>query len=455
MEELYAFKPKIYSVSELNFEIRKNLETSYFDVWVEGEVSNFYLHNQRNMYFDLKDEYSKIKVVMFYENNKNLLFDIEDGLHILVNGYLTVYEKRGEYQIVALDVKPIGKGALILAFEQLKAKLEKNGYFDRVHKKEIPLLPKKIGVVTSTGGAVLRDMVFVLNRRFENFHLIVRNVNVQGVTSPDEICEALDDLCEYKVDVIIIARGGGSLEDLWAFNTEKLAEKIFNCPIPVISAVGHETDFTISDFVADVRAATPSVAAEMVIVNKQEVIKSLAQMVSKLRNMIYNKVMLGRRELSFLINRRFFKRPQTMFLRQRQELDDQSKKLKDNTRRTLERKEKRLAEARRLISKKDILGKISTLRMVTQNLSKNLVSNLKNNIISKENRLKLLLKTLQSRSPVSLLAKGFSIVYHAGYDKVIKSVDEVEENQKLRIILQDGILLSKVLSRLHKKFSLE
>ncbi|MDY0028014.1 MAG: exodeoxyribonuclease VII large subunit, partial [Candidatus Humimicrobiaceae bacterium] len=241
-------KSKIYTVSELNQEIRKSLEMGYHDIWLEGEVSNFYFHDKKHMYFDLKDEKSKIKVVMFQNSNRNLIFDIEEGLYIIVNGYVSVYEKRGEYQIVALDALPVGKGALILAFEQLKAKLEKKGYFDSAHKKSIPALPGKIGVVTSVDGAVIRDIILVLEHRFENFHLIVRDVNVQGITSSNEICEAIDDLCEYGVDVIILARGGGSLEDLWAFNTEEVAEKIYNCPIPLISAIGHETDYTISDF---------------------------------------------------------------------------------------------------------------------------------------------------------------------------------------------------------------
>ena len=272
MEGSNPLKSKIYTVSELNLEIRKNLESNYLDIWLEGEVSNFYFHDKKHMYFDLKDENSKIRVVMFHNNNKNLLFNIEEGLHILINGYVSVYEKRGEYQIVALSARPVGKGSLILAFEQLKEKLEKKGYFDRIHKKNVPILPKKIGIATSIGGAVIRDIISVLERRFKNFHLIIRDVNVQGITSSDEICEAIDDLCQYGADVIILARGGGSLEDLWAFNTEKLAEKIFDCSVPLISAVGHETDYTIADFVADKRAATPSVAGEIVILNKTEAV---------------------------------------------------------------------------------------------------------------------------------------------------------------------------------------
>src|SRR4030066_1012643 len=289
MKDSINLKSRIYTVSELNLEVRKSLEKDYSLIWVEGEVSNFYFHDKKHMYFDLKDERSKIKVVMFQSNNKNLLFDIEEGLHILINGYISVYEKRGEYQIVAVDARPVGKGSLILAFEQLKEKLEKKGYFDRIHKKNIPILPKKIGIATSIGSAGIKDIILVLKDRFENFHLIVRDVNVQGITSGDEICEAIDDLCQYGVDVIILARGGGSLEDLWAFNTEKLAEKIFNCPLPLISAVGHETDYTISDFVADMRAATPSVAGQLVILSKMEAVGKIKDLNKRMTHLIYSK----------------------------------------------------------------------------------------------------------------------------------------------------------------------
>src|SRR4030042_2753647 len=297
MKDSITLKSKIYTVSELNLEIRKSLEKDYSLIWVEGEVSNFYFHDKKHMYFDLKDECSKIKVVMFQSNNKNLVFDIEEGLHILINGYISVFEKRGEYQVVALDARPVGKGSLILAFEQLKEKLEEKGYFDRIYKKDIPILPAMIGVATSIGGAVIRDIIHVLKQRFENFHLIIRDVNVQGTTSSDEICEAIDDLCQYGVDVIILARGGGSLEDLWAFNTEKLAKKIFDCSVPLISAIGHETDFTISDFVADFRAPTPSIAAEIVILSKNDAIENIKKLFQKMHNIISTKLFISRREL--------------------------------------------------------------------------------------------------------------------------------------------------------------
>jgi len=409
MEDGIALKSKVYTVSELNLEIRKSLEKDYSLIWVEGEVSNFYFRGKKHMYFDLKDESSKINVVMFHNNNKNLIFDIEEGLHILVNGYISVYEKRGEYQIVALDARPVGKGSLILAFEQLKEKLEKKGYFDRIYKKEIPILPAKIGVATSIGGAVIRDIIQVLRYRFENFHLIVRDVNVQGSTSSDEICEAIDDLCQYGVDVIIIARGGGSLEDLWAFNTEKLAKKIFDCPIPLISAIGHETDYTISDFVSDKRAATPSIAGQLVILSKTEAVEKIKNLNKRISHLTDTKITMLKKEVNFFIKRRIFIKSETLLNRFNQ---------------TASEFHGRLIE---------IMKKI--IRMRQENL-------------------KLILGNLKEKNPITVMDRGFAIIYKAEEDKGVRSINEVDINQKVRIILRDGILSARIFDKIYKKLEL-
>ena len=343
MKDSITLKSKIYTVSELNLEIRKSLEKDYSLIWVEGEVSNFYFHDKKHMYFDLKDERSKIKVVMFQSNNKNLVFDIEEGLHILINGYISVFEKRGEYQVIALDARPVGKGSLILAFEQLKEKLEKKGYFDKIYKKDIPILPAKIGVATSIGGAVIRDIIQVLKHRFENFHLIIRDVNVQGSTSSDEICEAIDDLCQYGVDVIILARGGGSLEDLWAFNTEKLAKKIFDCPIPLISAIGHETDYTISDFVSDIRAATPSVAGQLVILSKMEAVGKIKGLNKRMAHLIDSKIAILKKETNFIIRKRIFIKPETLLNRFNQPVSEFHDKLIGNMKEIIRMRQEKIS----------------------------------------------------------------------------------------------------------------
>lgn len=292
---------KIYTVSELNFELRNLLEGNYPDIWLEGEISNFHHHISGHMYFDLKDESSKIKMVMFQGDNRYLKFKPEDGMKVLARGGLTLYSRKGEYQIVIRYMEPRGKGALLLAFEQLKKKLKVEGLFNVKYKKPIPFLPSKIGVVTSLGGAVLHDIMNVLNRRFGNFHLIISPASVEGETASNEICNAIENLNSYKdVDVIILARGGGSLEDLWAFNTEEVARAVFASEIPIVSAVGHETDFTISDFVADMRAPTPSAAAELVVPEKSELLNQIFSYVNRLRESLPRVTTNLRNQLNYL-----------------------------------------------------------------------------------------------------------------------------------------------------------
>lgn len=445
---------KIYTVSELNSNIRKSLESSYSDIWLEGEVSNFYFQDKKHMYFDLKDEKSKIRVVMFHQNNRNLLFDIEEGLHILVNGYISVYEKRGEYQLIALDARPVGKGSLILAFEHLKEKLEKKGYFESILKKRIPVIPGKIGIATSAGGAVISDIISVLKRRFKNFHLVLRDVNVQGITSADEICSAMDDLTEYGVDVIILARGGGSLEDLWAFNTEMLADKIFNCPIPVISAVGHETDYTISDFVADKRAATPSVAGEIVILNKTEAVENLKEINKKIKNLLKSKISKYKREVGFLIDRRIFIKPELILGRFSQAAGEARIKLMENLRKVIAAKAGSVSEYYRRVDERNILRKIYAFKMEIKNKNIVMISNIKNYLLSKKNELKMILKILQDNNPIAVMNRGFALIYKEKVDKNIKGIDEVKINQKVRIMLRDGVLKAKIFDRIYKKSEL-
>ena len=454
MEDSTTLKSKIYTVSELNLEIRKSLEKDYSLIWVEGEVSNFYFRDKKHMYFDLKDESSKIKVVMFYNNNRNLIFDIEEGLHILINGYISVYEKRGEYQVVALDARPVGKGSLILAFEQLKEKLEKKGYFDRIYKKEIPILPAKIGVATSIGGAVIRDIIQVLRHRFENFHLIVRDVNVQGSTSSDEICEAIDDLCQYGVDVIIIARGGGSLEDLWAFNTEKLAKKIFDCPIPLISAIGHETDYTISDFVSDKRAATPSIAGQLVILSKMEAVEKIKNLNKGMAHLAGTKITMLKKEINFFIKKRIFVKPETLLNRYSQTASEFHGKLVENIKKIIRMRQENISGYRQLIDKKNIFKKIYLYKMTIRNIDVRMISGVKNYLNFSKGKLKLILENLKEKNPITVMDRGFAIIYKAEEDKGVRSINEVDINQKIRIILRDGILNARIFDKIYKKLEL-
>ncbi len=448
-------KTKVYTVSEINLAIKRAMESSFFNIWVEGEVSNFYFHNRRHMYFDLKDEHSKIKVVMFYQNNKGLLFEIEDGMHLMAKGYVSLYEKRGEYQIIATDIKPVGKGSLILAFEQLKAKLEKKGYFKKAYKKIIPLLPERIGLVTSTGGAVIKDIISVLNRRSDSYHLLVRNVNVGGAASCDDICSAIDDLSDYEVDVIILARGGGSLEDLWGFNTEVLADKIFSCRIPVISAVGHETDFTICDFVADVRAATPSVGAELSILNKIQTAEQITDQTLRSKTIILSKINLYKRELDYLINRKVFKHPRSLIVQKLQTLDELGANIRNLGQYMVRSKKDRFISASYKLSGRDFLGRVKNKKLILAGLSSDFLYRIREQMARKKAKIEVLLKGLQTSSPAAIIGKGYGILYREKKDICLNSIEDVSIGEIIRVLLRDGILLAQVTGKIKKNWRVE
>ncbi|HEY7698120.1 MAG TPA: exodeoxyribonuclease VII large subunit, partial [Vicinamibacteria bacterium] len=264
----------VYSVTELTREIKLNLERSFASLWVAGEISNLKQHSSGHYYFTLKDDQAQIPAVLFRGSTRHLRFRPQDGMAVLVWGHVTVYEPRGQYQIRVERMEPRGKGSLQLAFEQLKEKLSKEGLFETSRKRPMPLLPQRLGIVTSPSGAALRDLCRILHRRFPNLEVLVYPAQVQGDLAAAEITKGVQVLNrlakENAFDVLIVTRGGGSLEDLWPFNEESVARAIATSAIPVMSAVGHEVDFTIADFVADVRAPTPSAAAEMVVRNKEE-----------------------------------------------------------------------------------------------------------------------------------------------------------------------------------------
>src|SRR3954466_917104 len=261
---------RVLSVTELTVRVRDLLEAEFFEVWVEGELSNCRVWNTGHLYFTLKDGASQVKAVIFRSALRYLKFKPADGLRVVARGRVSVYEPKGEYQLVCEHLEPHGLGARQLAFDQLKKRLQDEGLFDAARKRQLPALPRKIGIVTSLDGAAVRDIIKVLGRRHANAHLIVCPARVQGEDAAPEIARALRQIARVPgVDVVIVGRGGGSIEDLWAFNEELVARAIARVPVPVISAVGHETDFTIADFVADVRAPTPSAAAELVVSAKQ------------------------------------------------------------------------------------------------------------------------------------------------------------------------------------------
>lgn len=271
-------EPRIYTVSELSGGIKYLLETSFRELWVEGEISGLKISSLGHTYFELKDANSNISGVMFRGFAANLKFDLANGLLVRVRGNITTYDRQSKYQLMAKEIVPAGIGPLQLAFEQLKKKLQSEGLFDPARKRPIPALPQKIAVVTSPTGAAIRDILSILKRRYANMHIIIAPVKVQGAGSKEEIAQAIKDLNAGfpDIDVMLVGRGGGSMEDLWAFNEEIVARAIAGSKIPVISCVGHETDFTIADFVADLRAPTPSAAAELVVKSKVELAANIA-----------------------------------------------------------------------------------------------------------------------------------------------------------------------------------
>jgi len=313
----------IYTVSELTKYIRVILEDSFPGVWIEGEISNFTLHSSGHMYFSLKDANAVLKCAMFRRANEKLKFKPKDGMKVICFGSISVYEARGDYQIIIEEIEPKGVGALQLQFQQLKEKLTKEGLFDEHHKVPIPFLPTRIGIVTSPTGAAIRDILNIARRRFSNVEIIINPVRVQGDLAKDEIAAAIRQFNELKnIDVMIVTRGGGSLEDLWPFNEEVVARAIYDSQIPVISAVGHEVDYTISDFVADFRAPTPSAAAELVIPRKEDLANLINTAVTRLKNALSGKLDNLTEKLTTLRNSYILKQPLNIITQYEQEIDD-------------------------------------------------------------------------------------------------------------------------------------
>ncbi len=318
----------IYTVSELTKYIRVILEDSFPAIWVEGEISNYTLHSSGHMYFSMRDANSVLKCAMFKRANEKLKFKLKDGMKVICFGAVSVYEARGDYQLIVEDIEPKGVGALQLQFQQLKEKLAKEGLFDVAHKIPIPYLPTRIGVVTSPTGAAIRDILNVARRRFSNVEIIINPVKVQGQGAKEEIALAIRQFNKLKnIDVMIVGRGGGSLEDLWAFNEEIVARAIYESEIPVISAVGHEIDYTIADFVADVRAPTPSAAAELVIPKKEDLANAINTSRTRLKNALAGKIDFLKEKLISLKESYVLRQPLNLVIQYEQKIDDICKNL--------------------------------------------------------------------------------------------------------------------------------
>src|SRR3989338_5980190 len=320
---------RIYTVSELTKYIRVIIEDSFPAIWVEGEISNYTLHFSGHIYFSLRDAGAVVKCAFFRRSNeKNLKFKLKDGMKVIAFGSISVYEARGDYQLVVEELEPKGIGALQLQFQQLKEKLAKEGMFDERHKVPIPFLPTRRGIGTSPTGAAIRDILNIARRRFSNVEMVINPVKVQGEGAGSEIAQAIRQFNELKnIDVMIVTRGGGSMEDLWPFNEEVVARAIYGSEIPVISAVGHEIDYTISDFVADFRAPTPSAAAELVIPKKEDLAKAIATAVTRLKNALTNQIGVLKTRLATLRDSYVLRQPLNIIIQYGQRIDDLEKGL--------------------------------------------------------------------------------------------------------------------------------
>ena len=437
-----SFRP-IYTVSQLTAEIKTILERNFEHLWVEGEISNLRLPGSGHLYFTLKDESAQLRAVMFRLQNRLLKFQPEDGLQVIGYGRLTVYETRGEYQIVLDHLEPKGLGALQLAFEQLKERLSKEGLFDPDHKKPLPHLPQRIGIVTSPTGAAIRDILQVIDRRFANVHILLYPVRVQGVGAAQEIAQAIDDLNRCPgIDVMIVGRGGGSLEDLWAFNEEAVARAIFRSQIPVISAVGHEVDFTIADFVADLRAPTPSAAAELVVRNKVELVQSLESLGRRLQHGGRTAVENRQERLSSLGHRLVDPRRRLADVRLR--LDDLCARLANSMRQSLSRKKDRLK------SRADGLMLLFPGRRVAEHahrlaqLSRQMAMALRTQLRLLRQGTEGCLGKLQTLSPLAVLERGYSIARLLPSKEVIRRASDLQVAGRVNVKVHRGEFVARV-----------
>lgn len=440
--EIFADK-RILTVSRLTALIRSTLEENFEQVWVEGEVSNLATPSSGHLYFTLKDGGAQLRCVMFRGAAKNLRFRLRDGMGLILRGRITVYDQRGEYQIIAEYAEPLGVGALQLAFEQLKERLAQEGLFDPARKRALPLLPRRIGVVTSPTGAAIHDILTVVNRRFANVEILIAPVRVQGDGAAAEIAAAVDDLNRYgRVDVMIVGRGGGSLEDLWAFNEEIVARAIARSRIPVISAVGHETDVTIADYVADLRAATPSAAAELVVKSKEELESQVATLCHRLGREMELTLGSHRADLARLSSA--LRDPTLLLGHLAQRLDDQAARLRLALAGALRLRQERLdSQVRQLRVVNPLLG-VERGRERLLTLAARLEGGARRLLDRTHEETAVLCARLQTLSPLETLARGYSVARTLPALRVVRDAGELAPGDLLELVLHRGRALCRV-----------
>jgi len=443
----FSFKPldrRIWSVRDLVAAVRMHIEREYGDTWVEGEISNFRAHDSGHLYFTLKDQNSQIRAVMFRSQARLLRFRPENGMQVVLRGRVTIYEDRGELQISAEYLEPKGAGALLIAFEQLKAKLEAEGLFDPARKKPIPTLPRRIGIVTSPQAAALRDILNIVRRRHHSANVLIFPAQVQGEAASAEVSAGLAYFNrERNVDVIIVARGGGSAEDLAAFNNQALARAVAASQIPVISAVGHETDFTIIDFVADMRAPTPSAAAELVIRSRQEVQDQAEGLRQRLARAMRYRILMGRQALSELAHHGTFRRMPAAINRRQQKLDDLKNRMDRAERQILEKQHRRLELAAAAVRHYDVRRMLAGIGKELDSRVARLVVAARTVLVQRSGRLNQLNGQLGALSPLAILDRGYALVFDAS-GTLLKDAARVKAGDEISARLAKGSLTATV-----------
>jgi exodeoxyribonuclease VII large subunit len=449
----FSFKPpdrRTWTVRDLVAAVRTHIEREYGEIWVEGEISNFKAHDSGHLYFTLKDQHSQIRAVMFRSQARLLRFRPENGMQVVLRGRVTIYEDRGELQISAEYLEPKGAGALQVAFEQLKAKLEAEGLFDASRKKPIPTLPRRIGIVTSPQAAALRDILNILLRRHHTAGVLIFPAQVQGEAAGAEVSAGVHYFNKAgNVDVIIVARGGGSAEDLAAFNNEALARVVAASGIPVISAVGHETDFTIIDFVADLRAPTPSAAAELVIRSRQDVEDQAEGLRQRLVRAVRYRLLMGRQALTEVAQHGAFARMVDLINRRQQRLDELKNRLDRSERQILEQHRRRLETAAAAVRHYDVRRMLAGIHQELDSRLAALAAAARTLLLRQRGLFNQLTGQLEALSPLAILDRGYALVFDSA-GVLLKDADRVKAGDEISARLAKGMLTATVGRRKQK-----
>jgi len=432
---------RVLSVTELTVRVRDLLETEFLEIWVEGELSNCRLWNTGHLYFTLKDSAAQLRGVIFRSALRYLKFKPADGQRVIARGRLSVYEPKGEYQLVCEHLEPQGVGALQIAFEQLKKRLQAEGLFDAARKRALPALPRKIGVVTSLDGAALRDILKVLSRRYANAHIVIRPARVQGEDAAPDIATALNAIVRVPgVDVVIVGRGGGSIEDLWAFNEERVARAIARAPVPVIAAVGHETDVTIADFVADVRAPTPSAAAEMVVAAKDEFCARIDRLQGRLLAATRRRVQQSSRRTHMLDSRPAFSGVPGRLAMRGRHAAELSHALARIARADVAARQRRVQLLQRQLDTFDLGRRLGAIRTRLVAANGRLSSAVDRRRHRAAQRLGDGASRLDSLSPLAVLARGYAVCWNEQRTAAIRDASAVAPGDAIHVTLSRGEL---------------